>query len=102
MLETKETLEFDSWPNLMRTHANLAKWYYSIYSIRKKCFNITKFIHKATYIYVNICDINFIYIFFFLLRIISVFTHFYEYFSRGKIIYYFSYWWILGPMLIRH
>ena len=101
MLETKETLEFDSWPNLMRTHANLAKWYYSIYSIRKKCFNITKFIHKATYIYVNICDINFIYIFF-LLRIISVFTHFYEYFSRGKIIYYFSYWWILGPMLIRH
>lgn len=23
MLETKETLEFDSWPNLMRTHANL-------------------------------------------------------------------------------
>ena len=63
MLETKETLEFDSWPNLMRTHANLAKWYYSIYSIRKNVLvsqNLLTEQPNIIYIYVNICDINFI------------------------------------------
>ena len=57
MLETKETLEFDSWPNLMRTHANLAKWYYSIYSIRKNVLvsqNLLTEQPNIIYIYMSI------------------------------------------------